>query len=58
MPRVYVAFILDMIIFNKIINNNRPPAWYFSDQDGKQGIYNCWPNKHSYKNLSGIKANP
>ena len=30
-PRVYVAFILDMkIIFNKIINNNRPPAWYFS----------------------------
>ena len=31
MPRVYVAFILDMIIiFNKIINNSRPPAWYFS----------------------------
>ena len=30
-PRVYVAFILDMIIaFNKIINNNRLPAWYFS----------------------------
>ena len=30
-PRVYVAFILDMIIaFNKIINNSRPPAWYFS----------------------------
>ena len=31
MPRVYVAFILDMIIiFNNIINNSRPPAWYFS----------------------------
>ena len=31
MPIVYVAFILDMkIIFNKIINNSRPPAWYFS----------------------------
>ena len=31
MPRVYVAFILDMkIVFNKIINNSRPPAWYFS----------------------------
>ena len=31
MPRVYVAFILDMkIVFNKIINNSRLPAWYFS----------------------------
>ena len=31
MPRVYVAFTLDMIIiFNKIMNNSRPPAWYFS----------------------------
>ena len=30
-PKVYVAFILDMIIvFNKIINNSRPPTWYFS----------------------------
>ena len=30
-PRVYVAFILDMmVVFNKIINNSRPPAWYFS----------------------------
>ena len=30
-PRVYVAFILDMIIaFNEIINNNLLPAWYFS----------------------------
>ena len=44
MPRVYVAFILDMIIiFNNIINNSRPPAFFFSDQDGKQGIYDCWP---------------
>ena len=31
MHRVYVAFILDMkIVFNNIINNSRPPAWYFS----------------------------
>ena len=31
MPKVYVAFILDMkIIFNKIINNSHPPTWYFS----------------------------
>ena len=31
MPRVYVAFILDVkIVFNKIINNSRPPTWYFS----------------------------
>ena len=31
MPRVYVVFILDMkIVFNKIINNSRLPAWYFS----------------------------
>ena len=29
-PRVYVAFILDIIAFNKIINNSRPPAWHFS----------------------------
>ena len=30
-PRVYVAFTLDkIIVFNKIINNSRPPAWYFS----------------------------
>ena len=30
-PRVYVTFTLDMIIvFNKIINNSRLPAWYFS----------------------------
>ena len=32
-PRVYTTFILaiDMIIvFNKIINNSRPPSWYFS----------------------------
>ena len=45
-PRVYVTFILDMkIVFNKIINNSRPPARmeFFSDQDGKQGIYNYWP---------------
>ena len=30
-PRVHVALILDMIIvFNNIINNSCPPAWYFS----------------------------
>ena len=53
MPRVYVAFILDMIIiFNNIINNSHLPAWYFlSDQDGKQGIYNCWPYGHHYCTL-------
>ena len=49
MPRVYVAFILDVkIVFNNIINNSRPPARmvFFCDQDGKQEIYNCWPNTH------------
>ena len=49
----HLSLIYMIIIFNNIINNSHPPAWYFlSDQDRKQGIYNCWPNDKI--NKSGV----
>ena len=39
------SLVLVATILNNNNNNNRPPAWIpWSYQDGKQVIYNWWPN--------------